>query len=54
MTEWAWAAEKGLGAGIVAGKRAVVGASMTESAGGRLGKRGVADRQGPRTREGER
>jgi hypothetical protein len=38
----------------VARKRAVVGASMTESADGRLGKRGVADRRGPQTSEGER
>jgi hypothetical protein len=37
----------------VAGKHAVVGASMTESAGGRLGKRGVADRWGPWASEGE-
>jgi hypothetical protein len=38
----------------VAEKRAVVGASTTESTGGRLEKRGVADRRGPRTSEGER
>jgi hypothetical protein len=37
----------------VAGKHVVVGASMTKSAGGRLGKRGVADRRGPQTSEGE-
>jgi hypothetical protein len=40
-----WATEKGSGAGVVAGKRAVVGASTAESAGGRLGKRGVTDRR---------
>jgi hypothetical protein len=34
-------------------KRAVVGASTTESVGGRL-RRGVANRRGPRTSEGER
>jgi hypothetical protein len=52
VSEWAWAAEKGSGAGVVAGKRAAVGASTTESAGRRLGKRGVADRRGPQTSEG--
>jgi hypothetical protein len=40
--------------GVVAGKRAVMGASTTESAGGRFGKRGVADRRGPRTSDSER
>jgi hypothetical protein len=54
VSEWAWAAEKGSGAEVVAEKRAVVGASMTKSAGGRLGERGVADKWGPRTSEGER
>jgi hypothetical protein len=39
VSEWAWAAEKGSGAGVVVGKRAVVGASTTEGVGGRLGKR---------------
>jgi hypothetical protein len=47
VSEWAWAAEKGSGAEVMAGKRAVVGVSMMESAGGRLGKTGVADRRGP-------
>jgi hypothetical protein len=45
VSEWPWAAEKSLGAGVVAGKHAVVGASTTESAGERLGKRGMADRR---------
>jgi hypothetical protein len=53
VSAWAWAAEKGSGAGVVAEKRAVVGASTTESVGGRL-RRGVANRRGPRTSEGER
>jgi hypothetical protein len=53
LSEWAWAAEKGSRAGVVDGKRAVVGASTVESAGGRLEKRGVADRRGPRTSKGE-
>jgi hypothetical protein len=43
-----------LSARVVAGKRAVVGASTMESADGRLGKRRVADRRGPQTSEGER
>jgi hypothetical protein len=54
VSEWAWAAEKGSNAEVVAGKRVVVGASTTESAGGRLGKRGVADRRGLQISEGER
>jgi hypothetical protein len=54
VSEWAWAAEKGSGEGVVAGKRGVVGASTTESVGERLGKRGVADRQGQWTSDGER
>jgi hypothetical protein len=37
----------------VAGKRGVVGASTTESAGGRLVKGEVAHRQGPQTSEGD-
>ena len=53
-SEWAWAAEKGSGPRVVAEKRAVVGTSTTESACGRLGKRGVADKRGPQTSEGER
>jgi hypothetical protein len=52
VSEWAWAAEEGSSAEVVVGKHAVVGASMTENAGGRLGKMEVADRQGPRTSEG--
>ena len=44
--EWAWAPEKGSGVWDVAEKRAVVGASTMESAGGRLGKGAVADRRG--------
>jgi hypothetical protein len=47
VSAWAWAAEKSLGARVMAGKRVVVVASMTESVGRRLGKRGVADRRGP-------
>jgi hypothetical protein len=38
----------------VAEKHVVVDASTTESAGGRLGTRGVADRRGPWISEGER
>jgi hypothetical protein len=38
----------------MAEKRAVMGASTTESAGGRLGKKGVADSRGQQTSEGER
>jgi hypothetical protein len=38
VSDCAWAAEKGSGAGVVAGKRAVVGASTTKGMGGRLGK----------------
>jgi hypothetical protein len=53
VSEWTWDAEKGSGMEVVAGKRAVVGTSTTESAGRRLGKRGVADRRGPRTSKGE-
>jgi hypothetical protein len=52
--EWVWAVEKGSVARVVARKCAIVGASTTESAGGRLGKRGVADRRGSWTSEGER
>ena len=48
-----WATEKGLDVRVVAGKHVVVSASMMESVGGRLGKRGVADRRGPRTSKGE-
>jgi hypothetical protein len=44
-SERVWAAEKGSGAGVVAGKRAVMGVSTTESASGRVGKRGVTDRR---------
>jgi hypothetical protein len=54
VSEWAWATEKSSGAGVVAEKRAVLGASTTESVGGRLGKRGVADRRGPWINESER
>jgi hypothetical protein len=54
VSEWAWATVKGSGAEVVARKRVVMDASTTESAGDRLGKRGVADRRGPRTSEGER
>jgi hypothetical protein len=54
VSAWAWTAEKGSGAGVVARKCTVMGASMTGSAGGMLGKRGVADMRGPRTSEGER
>jgi hypothetical protein len=54
VSEWAWAAEKGSSARVVAGKCVVMGEYTTESAGGRLGKRGVADRRGPWTSEGER
>lgn len=46
--------EKGSGTGDVAGKRAVMGASTTESASGALGKGAVADRRGPQTSEDER
>jgi hypothetical protein len=53
VSEWVWAAEKGSGAGVIDRKRTVVGASTAESAGERLEKRGVADRQGPRTSKGE-
>jgi hypothetical protein len=45
---------KGLGREDVAGKRMVVGTSMTKSTGERLGKRGVADRRDLQTSEGER
>jgi hypothetical protein len=54
VSEWVWAVKKGPVARVVAGKRAIVGASTMESTGGRLGKRGVADRRGPWTSEGER
>jgi hypothetical protein len=54
VSEWARALEKGSGARVVAEKRAVVGASTTESASGRLGKGAMADRRGPQTSEGER
>jgi hypothetical protein len=50
----AWVAEKGSGARVVARNHVVVGVSTTESEGGRLGKRGVTDRRGPQTSEGER
>jgi hypothetical protein len=40
--------------GDVAGKRAVMGVSIMESAGRRLGNRVVADRRGPQTSEGKR
>jgi hypothetical protein len=53
-SEWARTLEKGSSTGDVARKRAVVGASMTESASRRLGKGAVADRRGPQTNEGER
>jgi hypothetical protein len=53
VSEWAWAAEKGLGTEVVVGKHVVMGASMTESVGGRLWERGVADRRGPWSNEGE-
>jgi hypothetical protein len=49
-----WATEKGLDVRVVAGKHVVVSASMMESVGGRLGKRGVADMWGLQTSEGER
>jgi hypothetical protein len=55
VSEWAWAVEKGSGAGVVAGKRTVMGSSTTEGAGGRLGKRrgltGGVRGQRERTRE---
>jgi hypothetical protein len=54
VSAWAWAAEKGSGARVVARKHVVMGASTTESVGRRLGKRGVTDRRGPQTSEGER
>ena len=54
MSEWAWAAEKSSGERVMAGKHAVMGASTTKSVGERLGKRGMADRQGLWTSEGER
>jgi hypothetical protein len=40
--------------GVMAEKRVVMGASTTESVGGRFGKRGVVDRRGPRTSDSER
>jgi hypothetical protein len=53
-SKWAQAPEKGSGAWDMARKHAVVGASTTESAGGRLGKAAVTEKQGPQTSEGER
>jgi hypothetical protein len=54
VSEWARTPEKGSGAGDVAGKRAAVSASMTESASERLWKGAVASRRGPQTSEDER
>jgi hypothetical protein len=45
---------KGSSTRVMAGKRAVVGTFTTESASGRLGKGGVADKQGLETSDGVR
>jgi hypothetical protein len=52
VSEWGAGAKRRLSVCEGGGETRVVGASMAECAGGRLGMRGVADRRGPRTSEG--
>jgi hypothetical protein len=52
VREWGAGVKRRSGACGCGWETRVVGASKAECAGGRLGMRDVADRQGPRTSEG--